>query len=292
MSQSDQTPNLPPLLQEGGDGLRRGRKLLAAISAGVLVALVLNEYRISSALLGEGTALGGLVLNRSMIWVGALSTLAVYSFLIRDNPFYQAFEHALLGCATGMSSAIIVQDVLISKWWAPMSAGFAALARNGFTLAALGGALMLLPGLLGLMWYFQYSRRHFWVSRIPVCIGLGAGAGLGVKGLFNTLLPQITGSFKTLWPGAEFVRDASFWDRFAVGAENLIYVVGTVSVLTYFFFAFGRKHWGIRAPAKLGRWYLMLSLGAFFGNTFMSRLSALIERIHFLFSEWLRWSSL
>ena len=117
------------------------------------------------------------------------------------------------------------------------------------------------------------------------------GKGLGVKGLFNTLLPQITGSFKTLWPGAEFVRDASFGDRFAVGAENLIYVVGTVSVLMYFFFAFGRKHWGIQAPAKLGRWYLMLSLGAFFGNTFMSRLSALIERIHFLFSEWLRWSS-
>jgi hypothetical protein len=32
----------------------------------------------------------------------------------------------------------------------------------------------------------------------------------------------------------------------------------------------------------------MVALGAFFGNTFMTRLSALIERVHFLVGEWLQ----
>jgi hypothetical protein len=56
----------------------------------------------------------------------------------------------------------------------------------------------------------------------------------------------------------------------------------------YFFFVFERKHAAIKGPAQLGRWYLMVALGAFFGNTFMTRLSALIERVHFLVGEWLQ----
>ena len=105
------------------------------------------------------------------------------------------------------------------------------------------------------------------------------------------MIPQITGTFKPLWVGRGIVRDATLMERATASLENLIFVVGVISVLSYFFFAFGRRKYGIRAPAKLGRWYLMLSLGAFFGNPFMSRLSALIERFQFLFSEWLRLTS-
>ena len=90
---------------------------------------------------------------------------------------------------------------------------------------------------------------------------------MAFKNVLNQLLPQVTGTFKPLWVGESIVRDATTLGRAAMSAENL---------------------YGVRAPAKLGRWYLMLSLGAFFGNTFMSRLSGLIERFGFLFSEWLK----
>jgi MFS family permease len=212
----------------------------------------------------------------------------VYSFLVRDNFFYQAFEHALLGCATGMGCAITIQDVLWTKWAIPMWDGFRGLATAGASSAALGGALLLIPGLIGVLWYFQFSKRYYWLSRIPLCIGLGAGAGMAFKNVLNQLLPQVTGTFKPLWVGESIVRDATTLARIGMSVENLIFVLGTISVLTYFFFAFGRSKYGVRAPAQLGRWYLMLSLGAFFGNTFMSRLSGLIERFGFLFSEWLK----
>ena len=304
MSRTDQTPGLPPFPPDSDEARREARRktvVWAAAAIGLVLCLLLayNEIRISSGLFVEGMKAEGakakdvamgLALTRVGAWVAALGTLAVYSFLMRDNPFYQVFEYALLGCATGMGAAIVLKDMLIAKWWGPMSVGVKMLFHDGATAAALGGALLLVPGLVGLLWYFQFSKRYFWLSRIPMCIGLGAGAGLGVKGLFNTLMPQITGSFKPIWPGEQFLPGETFWNRAAMGAENLIYVLGTLSVLTYFFFAFGRKYQGIKAPAKLGRWYLMLSLGAFFGNTFMSRLSALIERFSFLFSEWLRLS--
>ena len=78
----------------------------AIAGAGLLVAalLALSEYRQVSALLADARPWSAIVYERGMIWVGALGTLAVYSFLIRENPFYQSFEYALLGCATGMGS--------------------------------------------------------------------------------------------------------------------------------------------------------------------------------------------
>jgi len=272
--------------------LGRGKQGLVVIAAIAVVAtLAWNEQRIVTGLLGEGGSVGSLLYQRGMVWLGALGTLAVYSFLIRQNPFYHAFEYALLGCATGMGIAIALQDALIAKWWIPMCEGFRLLAAEGPTASAFGGIVLLIPALLGLLWYFQFSKRFFWLSRIPMVIGLGAGAGLAFKHLFNRILPQISGTFKTLWPGEPVLPGADTWARAGIAAENLVFVLGTVSVLTYFFFAFGRKTVAVRAPARLGRWYLMLSLGAFFGNTFMSRLSALIERVHFLFAEWLRWST-
>ena len=254
----------------------------------------LNLWRLAGyVLIGVGLAgsLLPLLPGPLLIWLGALGTLAVYSFLIRQNAFYNAFEHALLGCATGMGIAIALQDALIAKWWVPMCEGFRLLSSEGWTAAAFGGIVLLIPGLVGLLWYFQFSKRYFWLSRIPMVIGLGAGAGLAFKDLFNRILPQISGTFKTLWPGEALMPGADTMSRAGIAAENLVFVLGTISVLTYFFFAFGRKSLIVRAPARLGRWYLMLSLGAFFGNTFMSRLSALIERVHFLFAEWLRWST-
>ena len=264
------------------------KRVWAAAVVLLFALLMLNEVRITHAASAEGSLAAKYWILRAQIWVAALGTLAVYSFLIRDNFFYQSFEHALLGCATGMGCAITIQDVLWTKWAIPMWGGFKGLAGAGYSSAALGGALLLIPGLIGLLWYFQFSKRHYWLSRIPLCIGLGAGAGMAFKNVLNQLLPQISGTFKPLWVGEGIVRDATVMGRVGMSAENLIFVLGTISVLSYFFFAFGRSKYGVRAPAKLGRWYLMLSLGAFFGNTFMSRLSGLIERFGFLFSEWLK----
>jgi hypothetical protein len=266
----------------------RTKHLLIA-GAGVLLATLLaqGEYRIVSGLLAAGSPWSAILYDRSMIWLGALGTLAVYSFLIRENPFYKAFEYALLGCATGMGIAIVLQDALLAKCLLPLRDGFTLLLRDGPTAEAMGGVALIVPALIGMLWFFQFSKGLFWLSRIPMVIGLGAGAGLAFKDLFNRMLPQITGTAKSLWPGEWILPGATFAERASAGFENLVFVAGTLSVLVYFFFTVSRKRLIVRGPAALGRWYLMLSLGAFFGNTFMSRLSALIERVHFLCSQWL-----
>jgi len=63
-------------------------------------------------------------------------------------------------------------------------------------------------------------------------------------------------------------------------------VLGVVSVLVYFLFTIPT-----RPPAKvgsqLGRGVLMVSFGIWFGYMVMSRVSLLVERVHFLLVDWL-----
>ena len=261
----------------------RKRQIAAAVLVLVAAALVANEVRL---LVTDPEYDWYLRIQR---WIAAVCTMAIYTFLYRENPFYRAFEHVLLGGATGMGCAVIVRQQLIDKWFAPMVQGFRDWFTTGMTPDALSGVLLIVPGSVGLMWYFQYSKRWFWLSRITFCITLGAGVGLGFKDTFNQLLPQITETFKPLWVGARIEPGLSLLARVSMSFENIIFITGTISVLMYFFFVFERKHFVIKGPAQLGRWYLMVALGAFFGNTFMTRLSALIERVHFLVAEWLQW---
>ncbi|MGB9620785.1 MAG: hypothetical protein ACPL7K_10255, partial [Armatimonadota bacterium] len=42
----------------------------------------------------------------------------------------------------------------------------------------------------------------------------------------------------------------------------------------------------VRGSAKAGRWLLMISFGAFFGNTVMTRMAVFLERLQFLVGDW------
>jgi hypothetical protein len=59
-----------------------------------------------------------------------------------------------------------------------------------------------------------------------------------------------------------------------------------LGVLIYFFFTV--EHKGIfKYAANYGRLAIMIGFGASFGNTVMARISLLIGRLTFLFSDWL-----
>jgi hypothetical protein len=67
---------------------------------------------------------------------------------------------------------------------------------------------------------------------------------------------------------------------------NIIIVVGTFCGLIYFFFS--KEHKGaFGGAARVGVWFIMITFGAFFGYTVMSRMSLLIGRMDYLFGIWL-----
>ncbi|MDR3688343.1 MAG: hypothetical protein P4L46_03115 [Fimbriimonas sp.] len=70
--------------------------------------------------------------------------------------------------------------------------------------------------------------------------------------------------------------------------DNWVFVLTLVGVMSYFFFSFKRRGPIPVAAATFGRWMLMIGFGAFFGNTVMTRMSFLLDRLMFLIDDWLR----
>ena len=67
---------------------------------------------------------------------------------------------------------------------------------------------------------------------------------------------------------------------------NLILIVGLLTTLFYFFFS--TEHRGFSGTsARIGIYFLMISFGASYGFTVMARISLALDRLRFLFDDWL-----
>jgi len=67
---------------------------------------------------------------------------------------------------------------------------------------------------------------------------------------------------------------------------NIVIAGGTFTGLVYFFFS--KEHKGaFGGAARIGIWTIMITFGASFGYTVMSRMSLLIGRMEFIFGDWL-----
>jgi hypothetical protein len=189
------------------------------------------------------------------IWLAAFGTLAIYSFLYRDNPIYRATEQILVGLSVGYLVVMTFRTTLLPKVVTP------ALAGEPWGLVA---ALWVL-----LMWARLVPRASRW-SRLPLAVVVGAGAGLSIPALLKArVLTQL---------GAVL--------RPVLDINVIIGAVGVLSTLAYFYFT--RPQTGaFKGAARLGTWYLMIFFGATFGYTIMSRLSLLIGRTEFLLGTWL-----
>ena len=46
------------------------------------------------------------------VWISALLTLGIFSFLYKDNPVYKFCEHLFVGISAGVESSAILADAI------------------------------------------------------------------------------------------------------------------------------------------------------------------------------------
>jgi len=215
--------------------------------------------------------------DRLVIWVGAVVTLVVFSYLAGDNPVYRLIQQAALGASVGIALVIAWQQVLEPMWWAPI--------RGAFQGGSRAGALWLLALVPGAMWYGSLSKKWFWVSTIIFGLFAGVAAGFTFKGIPLLVLPQIGGCLKPLNP---FAGPGGFtWQALGDCLNNLLFLAALATTLLYFFFSIRMENRLLGTSVRLGRLMIMVALGAMFGNTVMTRMAYLIERMQFLYENWL-----
>jgi hypothetical protein len=228
------------------------------------------------------------VVNGSSTWemasvfVGGLATLAIFSFLIKENGFYRFFEHLFIGIAAGLGPMLVIRDFLWPNIVEPMIGVSVRLYPDGTPVEPYQPLylLYLIPMAFGCLYYFIYSKRHAWLAKIVIGFTLGASGALAIRGFFSEAIPQVASSFKPLlvFEGGAFSAFASF--------NNVLFVATLLLVLNYFLFTFGREGSVQGRIAPLGRPLLMVCFGAFFGSTVMARLALLVERVQFIVRDW------
>jgi hypothetical protein len=132
------------------------------------------------------------------LWLSAFCVIAIYSYLYKDNPLYRTMVQIFIGIQVGYNVMVQWKDILYPRWWLPMLDGFDALLFGG--PGSPWGAMWAFVGLLGLLWYFQLSRKYLWLSRIVIGVMIGIGAGITFKTQIGTNLPQLTDTFRPLAP--------------------------------------------------------------------------------------------
>ncbi|HAD81126.1 MAG: hypothetical protein A2509_08965 [Candidatus Edwardsbacteria bacterium RIFOXYD12_FULL_50_11] len=192
-------------------------------------------------------------------WIAAGLTLAIFSFLYKDNPFYKFAEHLYVGVSAAYAILYVfyfdVKPLLIEKFISEQGAE---------------RWIILIPAAFGLIMLARWIPKISWLSRWSIALTVGIAAGLGITGqIQGILLPQIRGTLVSL-----------------TTVNNAIMVIGVIATLIYFYFSIA--HQGVvKHGARLGMVFIMVAFGASFGYTVMARISLLIGRLHFLVYEWL-----
>lgn len=188
-------------------------------------------------------------------WTAAVCTLAVFSYLYRDNALWRAVEHLYVGLSAGYGLGYgwhnFLRPILLTDMIRHHQYGYA------------------LPLLFGFLVFLRYVRGGDALARLPLGLWVGYGAGYALTYLPRTLWLQVAGSM--LPP-----------DR----AANLLVLATLVGGLCYFLFTVG--HTGpVRRAAAFGRYAIMLALGASFGGAVLYRYTIFLGRMAFLLKGWL-----
>lgn len=230
--------------------------------------------------------------------LGVMATIGLYTVLYRENKLYRFFEHMFLGLAAGYMLVALWTETLKDSWWDVMMGSSGA--GGGEANPGYWAWAIMLP--IGLMGYFVFSKKHAWISRVPIGIILGLWSGQQVQVWWNRYGSQIYTSMKPIIPTtfdsftvpttsgmtAEQARAITSNVYPSQAINNIIFIITLFSVLSYFLFSFDIKNKAIKGFTTTGRWLLMIGFGAIFGTTVMMRFTLLIDRMFFIWIEWLK----
>lgn len=177
-------------------------------------------------------------------WVAATLTIAIFSFLYKDNPLYRFAEHLYVGVSAAYTVIVIFwyQDA-----WPLLVDNFKDYLSRGNKLEAW---ILIVPAALGILMWTRFVPKIAWISRIPLAFTIGIGAGLGITAsVHGLMLPQLKA---TMLPLGNSPGPLSF-------GHGVLFVIMIAALLYGLLFkrlTRGRQSWAIF-------WSILLSLAVY-----------------------------
>jgi hypothetical protein len=266
--------------------MRRGSIIVLVVVAG----LFLLSWILRAGALSEAES--DYIARGFLVTLAAFLTLAIMSFLYKDNPYYKFAEHLFVGVSAAYWMCLGFWSTIVGNLVPRVSAGLSGF----FKVPPQPGEynfFFYIPIVLGILLLMRLSPKGGWISRWPLAFIVGTTAGLNfVRYLRSDFIKQISATFVPLVVGWQGI--GTFFDNLTLAADgqlammltNLVIFLGAFCGIIYFFFS--KEHTGLFGKAsRVGIWVLMITFGASFGYTVMGRISLLVGRLTFLFRDWL-----
>lgn len=264
------------------------------------------------------------------IWVAAFMTLAIMSFLWRDNPAYRLAESIFVGISAAYWMVVVfytsilgnLLDKLFPRFTKANFTPYADLDERVEELAqknwmsqwgivdyesAVGSAqtahwiqLMDLwywiPALLSIFLVWRLMPKGQWLSRYAIAYVMGATAGLKMFAFLSAdFVSQIQNAIQPLYvpvyePDQDGQMVLQLGKTFFESFMRNTLLLLSTLSVLVYFF-FSLEHKGVVGKvSRIGVWVLMITFGAGFGYTVMGRIALLVGRFEFLIKDWLGYS--
>jgi len=193
------------------------------------------------------------------IWIGAFVTLMVLSFLYRETSFFRLTEYVFVGLAGGYGFAAALR-LFVNQALEPLLVG--------------ANVTFIAPIMLGALFYAQFTKKYSNLYRLPLSLAIGYGLGLTIWSVFaEFFVRQVTATMVPLVTANALIT-----------LDNVVLVVGTVLSLCYFILH--REQTGVWGGiTRLGKYFILATLGAVFGSTVLGRMAIIIQRVQFLVGD-------
>ncbi|MGD8752253.1 MAG: hypothetical protein PVG14_12560 [Anaerolineales bacterium] len=210
------------------------------------------------------------------VFLGFSLTLMIFTYLLGDNFFFRLAIHIFIGVSAGIAVLMAFYNVLLPQLFLPLISG----ERGEFLLAL----IFLVPSAL-LLTKISPRLARLGNPVMAFLVGVGAAAAIGgaVRG---TLFPQTVASLSIFEFQNAQVSTTPSWQRFI---NAVLILLGTLTTLIYFHFSTRsrdnrssqRANW-IEGIGWIGQGYIAITFGALFVGVYIASLTALIERVRFL----------
>jgi len=210
--------------------------------------------------------------------LGFILTMSILSYILGDNVMFRIAIHIFIGVAAGFACAVAWQSVIYPQLFRPLLMG-----------SSTERMFVVIPLILSVLLFMKVSKKFSFLGSPVMAFLVGIGAAVATIGaVMGTLFPQVIASINLFDLEVIVQKGGNVPAQLFTGG---IILIGTLTTFAYFHF--GKRTLSDQLPIGIslrkfivwiGQSFIAVTFGVLYAGIISASITALIERLHFLWN--------